>query len=106
MWIGPPPIQHSIIILPFTINVELAVLVAFRSSFIYSCQFVMNKIQNFNAWISNYSELQCLEKAAPRIPMFGKAKVQNSNLWKSQNPEFQCSEKPKFRISMFGHAKI
>ena len=66
----------------------------------------MNKIQNFNAWISNYSELQCLEKAAPRIPMFGKAKVQNSNVWKSETPELQCLEKPKSRIPMFGKAKI
>ena len=30
MWIGSPPILHSIIILPFIINVELALLVALR----------------------------------------------------------------------------
>ena len=57
----------------------------------------MNKIQNFNAWISNLLF---------RIPMFGKAKVQNSNVWKSQNPECQCFEKPKYRIPMFGKTKI
>ena len=57
----------------------------------------MNKIQNFNAWISNLLF---------RIPMFGKAKVQNSNVWKSQNPEFQCLEKPKSRIPTFGKAKF
>ena len=57
----------------------------------------MNKIQNFNAWISNLLF---------RITMFGKAKVQNSNVWKSETPELQCLEKPKSRIPIFGKAKI
>ena len=133
MWIGSPAIQHSIIILPFSINVKLTLLVAFRWSFIYSRQFFMNKIQNFiqnsNVWKSQHQEFQCLEKPKSRIPMFGncqklfrvpmfgKAKIKNSKLekpkfgilfyvWKSQNWESQCLEKPKFRILMIGKAKI
>ena len=113
MWIGSPAIQHSIIILPFSINVKLTLLVAFRWSFIYSRQFFINKIQNFiqnsNVWKSQHQEFQCLEKPKSRIPMFGncqklfrvpmfgKAKIKNSNDWKSQNSEF---------FFMLGKAKI